>query len=76
MSDADRIKALESELANLKTQFTQLSQTVRELSTRSDSRRQSIQTAVDDLQQSIKLIFTNVNVPNVIFDPTASHTII
>ena len=75
MLDTERIDALERDLADLKTKFTKLSLDFRELSGCSDRRRDSIQSAIDDLQQSINLIFTNIKVPNVIFDPSVRHTI-
>lgn len=75
MHDTDRLDALEHDLAHLKAELARLSLLVAELSRGSDARRQSTQAAIDNLQQSVDLIFTHVHVPNVVFKPGVRHVI-
>jgi uncharacterized protein YoxC len=62
MSDAEKIQQLEREVARL-------SSAVMELSRSAATRRDSIQGAVDDLQNSVQLIFKHVHVPNITYNP-------
>ena len=71
----ERIKRIERELADAQTKITELSLAVTELTRSAARRRVSIQSAVDGLQRSLKLIFKNVKVPNVTYDPGARHII-
>lgn len=69
------IEALEHELRDFKSELAKLSLAVAELSDRSERRRESIQAAVDDLQNSINLIYENVRIPNIDFNPHARSII-
>lgn len=69
MNDSQRIQMLEEQLADIQTELANLSLAVSELSRSADTRRESIQSAVDDLQNSVQLIFGLVHVPNVIYRP-------
>ena len=60
MTDGEKIKALQNELANLKSEFAGLSLLVGKLTRGSDARRESVQSAIDDLHKSVKLIFAKV----------------
>lgn len=62
MTDAQRITALESDLATTM-------QLLKRLIASTEETRKSTQAAVDDLQHSIQLIFENVHVPKVIYKP-------
>ena len=62
MTDAERIHRLERQVLELQQEIVQLAQ-------QADARRKSIQAAVDDLQNSIQLIFKHVKVPGVVYSP-------
>jgi len=75
MTDKERIESLEAQLSNLQTELTDLKLIVAQLSRSAEIRRESTQAAVDGLQNSLKLIFANIRVPNVTWRPDARHVI-
>ncbi len=68
MTDTQRIQKLERELQEAQSELADLKRAVVQLS-RSAARRSSVQEAVDDLQNSVQLIFKNVRVPDVTYKP-------
>lgn len=68
MTDTQRILRLESELHSTKAELEQLKLTVTQLK-HAYARKDSVQDAVDDLQNSVQLIFKHVHVPNVLYKP-------
>ena len=68
MTDTERIQELERQLADVKSELARLTRAVQKT-------RESTQTAVNDLQRSIGVIFGNTKVPNVTWDPRVKHII-
>lgn len=61
MNDTERIERLEREVQSLKLAIRQLKSSAAE--------RESVQDAVDDLQNSVQLIFKHVHVPGIVYRP-------
>jgi hypothetical protein len=77
MSDTDTINRLCSDLESIKKQLLQITLSVQELKTIFETRRQSIQAAVDDLHNSIHILFgiASGTVPHANWNPHARHII-
>gem|GEM_PF-3832593 len=69
MTDTQRIQKLERELQDIQSELADLKLAITKLSRSADTRKESIQYAVDDLKQSVQLIFKNVQIPNVKHKP-------
>jgi predicted nucleic acid-binding Zn-ribbon protein len=68
MTDQQRISALERELQGVQSELADLKLAISKLTSRSAS-RESVQDAVDDLQNSVQLIFKHIRVPGVTYRP-------
>lgn len=75
MSDTERINALETELHQIKAELNRLTLAFNQLTDRAERTRSSAQDAINGVQHDIELIFTNINVPNVVFYPGKRSTI-
>jgi len=74
MTDTKRIEKLEKEVRELQDELETLQTSITRLS-RLAARREGVQDAVDDLQNSIQLIFKHVRVPGVTYKPGRRLTI-
>jgi hypothetical protein len=68
MTDAQRIENLEREFRAVKAELADLKIAIAN-ATRISAKRGSVQEAVDDLQNSVQLIFKHVHVPGVVYNP-------
>ncbi len=75
MTDTERINSLENDLNRVKAELNRLTLAVNGLAGRAERTRISIQEAINGVQHDVELIFTNVNVPNVVFYPGKRSTI-
>ena len=62
-------KSVEKRLEDLESELRDLKRLVADEARRAERRRKATQSAVDDLQKALGLIFKNVHVPNVIWNP-------
>jgi hypothetical protein len=75
MTDTERINALENDIGQIKAELNRLTLALNSLASRAERTRASTQEAINGVQHDIELIFTNVNVPNVVFYPDKRSTI-
>lgn len=75
MNDSQRITRLERELEQTQAQLAKALLALAELTRRAESGRKSTQSAVNGLNRDIGLIYQNVKVPNVHWNPATRYVI-
>ena len=75
MTDSERIQKLENDLRHIQSELNGLALAINQLAGRANKTRASTQEAINGVQNDIELIFTNVEVPNVMFRPGVRSTI-